>query len=65
MAKYENQIVPHGDLEIIHSGVGSPVRSNSKSHGGFDNDVATMNDILRHILGEEPAPLFNSRDLDY
>lgn len=65
MAKFEDRNARGGNPEIIHSGVGSPVRSNSKSHGGFDNDLATMNDILRHILGGEPVRLFSSRDLDF
>lgn len=37
----------------------------STSHGGFDNDPSTMNDILRRILNGEPARLFSSDDLDY
>ena len=41
-------------------------RSTSRSHGGFDNDVPTMNDILQRILGEpEPARRFTAWDLDY
>ncbi|MBI1424259.1 MAG: peptidase C1 [Gammaproteobacteria bacterium] len=37
----------------------------STSHGGFDNDPDTMNDILRRILGKKPAVQFNKQDLDY
>lgn len=31
-------------------------RTDSKSHGGFDNDRHTMNDILANILGKKPKP---------
>lgn len=65
MAKFENQITPGGNLELIHCGVGSPVRSNSKSHSGFDNDTDTMNDILRHIISGEPEGKFTKDDLDF
>ncbi|MEW5771175.1 MAG: C1 family peptidase [Pseudomonadota bacterium] len=39
--------------------------SQSRSHGGFDNDVATMNSVLHRILGAQPARPFNARDLAY
>ena len=29
-------------------------RSRSETHGGFDNDVATLNSILFRILGQRP-----------
>lgn len=37
--------------------------SRSDSHGGFDNDDATMNSILRQILGGEPPRAFKPGDL--
>lgn len=37
----------------------------SETHGGFDNDAATMNAVLSRILGKKPKPPFESRDLDY
>lgn len=37
----------------------------SKSHGGFDNDPATMNSLLRTILDDEPRQLFTESVLDY
>jgi len=37
----------------------------STSHGGFDNDPATMNDILARVLGAPPVRPFSKRDLDY
>lgn len=39
--------------------------SRSSSHGGFDNDVATMNSVLYRILGNAPLRPFNARDLAY
>lgn len=37
----------------------------SHSHGGFDNDCATMNSVLTRVLGSAPKRLFTSRDLKY
>ncbi|MDP1923555.1 MAG: hypothetical protein Q8K57_02080, partial [Thiobacillus sp.] len=37
----------------------------SHSHGGFDNDCATMNSVLTRVLGTAPKRLFTSRDLKY
>ncbi len=39
-------------------------RSASKSHGGFDNDPATMNDILKRVLGKKPKYPFTKAVLD-
>lgn len=53
--------------EFIYSG--SPKgkgRTESESHGGFDNDTDTMNDILRRILKrKQPDRLFSKQDLTY
>src|SRR5262249_17533314 len=43
----------------------SPNRSRSESHGGFDNDEATLNSVLYRILGKAPTRPFSSRDLTY
>jgi hypothetical protein len=37
----------------------------SHSHGGFDNDCATMNSVLTRVLGSLPKRPFTSRDLNY
>ncbi len=37
----------------------------STSHGGFDNDVLTMNHILQRILGKKPAVPFTAETLKY
>lgn len=43
---------------------GSP-QCDSRTHGGFDNDPATMNQVLTHILGGKPAHPFTARDLRF
>jgi hypothetical protein len=42
---------------------GAPGTSQSRTHGGFDNDKDTMNSILRNILGSRPKREFSERDL--
>ncbi len=46
---------------------GKQSRCLSREHGGFDNDPATMNDILKRILGSstEPMAWFTENSLDY
>ena len=39
--------------------------SQSSSHGGFDNDVATMTSVLHRILGGAPTRPFSRHDLNY
>jgi len=53
-------------LEFVYSnGVNGNPRTGATSHGGFDNDPATMNDILEHILGKSPKHPFRDDDLKY
>ena len=40
-------------LKFVYADGRNP-RSASTSHGGFDNDPNTMNDILTTILGKKP-----------
>ena len=56
-----------GRLEFIYSTgpEDSQSRTQAISHGGFDNDPATMNDILRNVLGKEPKRPFRKDDLEY
>ena len=37
----------------------------SHSHGGFDNDCATMNSVLTRVLDGAPGRPFTARDLNY
>ena len=39
--------------------------SQSDSHGGFDNDVLTMNSLLFRMLAKEPSRPFETRDLQF
>jgi hypothetical protein len=50
----------------VHYADGTPNKvTESTTHGGFDNDVATMNSLLRTILGSEPGHPFTEEILDY
>lgn len=52
---------------LVVAGVAGPDSSvsQSRSHGGFDNDPATLNSVLWRILGGTPKRLFTVRDLQY
>jgi hypothetical protein len=68
-------VVPDPDIEKLLNGrivvagekpaSGTYPYSESDSHGGFDNDAATMNSVMWHILGADPKKTFTSRDLQY
>jgi len=40
-------------------------RTSSLSHGGFDNDKLTMNDVMKTVLGKKPLFSFTDNDLDF
>lgn len=64
-SKKLQQAVP--GLEFVYS-EGDPAReprSLSKVHGGFDNDPATLNDLMRRVLGKKPKRPFTESDLKY
>ncbi|MGE0226627.1 MAG: hypothetical protein AB7S57_25385, partial [Acetobacteraceae bacterium] len=63
MQKFEDRVMGE-PFEICYADAGNP-RSRSTTHGGFDNDPATMNDIVRRVLKAAPARPFTDRDLDY
>lgn len=42
----------------------NPDRTGSRTHGGFDNDLRTMNQILKVILGGNPDRPFAKADLE-
>jgi Papain family cysteine protease len=54
-------------LELVRSegATVAAARCTASTHGGFDNDLATMNDLLRVILGAEPVTPFTPETLDY
>ena len=60
--KVFNDRFPMSDVTLRYS---PSAFSASKSHGGFDNDPVTMNNMLRRILGKKPRRPFNAGDLQY
>jgi hypothetical protein len=54
---------PPGRLEFVYSGASE--RSRAASHGAFDNDLATLNDLLAGVLGKAAGVPFRDDDLDY
>ncbi len=48
---------------VVSQGAQPGARTISTSHGGFDNDPFTMNDILRRILGDKPIQPFTDEIL--
>jgi hypothetical protein len=52
-------------VHVSHGRVAGSKRSNSESHGGFDNDPLTMNTVLQRVLGKKPAVPFTSDSLKY
>ncbi|WP_374313447.1 hypothetical protein [Dongia sp.] len=63
MEKFKDQIGTNL-AEVVYADKASTV-TRSTSHGGFDNDPFTMNDILRGILKKAPKRPFSIRDLDF
>ena len=60
--------VPHRPVFQIYTSDGTNSGSNktaSEKHGGFDNDVHTMNDVLRSVLRGAPEREFTKEDLNY
>jgi hypothetical protein len=47
--------VPGKSGHKIHYAGRAPSLTDSDTHGGFDNDRKTMNDILKNILGRRPS----------
>ena len=56
---------PKQQPQVHYSNGVSSTRTRSSSHGEFDNDVYTMNHILRSILGGRPKRAFTEQDLVY
>ncbi|BHH84100.1 C1 family peptidase [Desulforhopalus sp. 52FAK] len=52
-------------FEVSDGESSSPLRTSSETHGGFDNDSNTMNDILRTVLKSQPSMEFTEKNLDY
>lgn len=68
--KYRNRLgrLPGGNKLRFEVSTGSSrdnPRTTATTHGAFDNDVATMNDILKAVVGGKPDRPFTKEDLDY
>jgi hypothetical protein len=62
---FERDVDGRPSLVIAGKRGGAGNQSQSDSHGGFDNDRATMNSILHRILGHAPGRPFEDRDLQF
>ncbi len=51
--------------QFIYSNGLNGRRTRSTTHGGFDNDIYTMNHVLERMLGKKPKDPFTEEDLDY
>ncbi len=67
MQKHHDQLPKMKNMQLIYSQGenGSEIKSFSETHGGFDNDIKTMNDILLTVLNEIPRRAFTVSDLKY
>lgn len=55
MEKFKAGVPTKAGYKVHYAGR-SPSVTDSRTHGGFDNDRKTMNDILANILGKKPTP---------
>lgn len=65
MEKFKKDIVCSGNMPTMQYSNGSRGITQSTSHGGFDNDIHTMNHVLKRILKGKPAREFTKNDLDF
>lgn len=63
MEKYSKQLQKHKALNIYYSD-GKSAATASTSHGGFDNDLNTMNGILERVLGHKPKLPFTAKEME-
>lgn len=62
MEKYSSKLSGHKGLNRIYSN-GKKGNTRSTSHGGFDNDIYTMNALLGRILGAPPKYPFTDKEM--
>jgi hypothetical protein len=67
MKIHHKNMEKHNNLSLIYSEGknGGESRSFSETHGGFDNDINTMNSILKRILDNDIKRAFTDGDLEY
>ena len=63
MEKYARELPAEPGLKFFYSDGDSKVTT-STSHGGFDNDAATLNAIMTTILGAAPEQPFRPDEME-
>jgi len=63
MQRYSKKLADRTGLKFVYSD-GEQGRTTSTTHGGFDNDANTMNDILKSILGGKPPKPFTPDEME-
>lgn len=54
------------DVDMVYAGRSKKTVSDSDSHGGFDNDPASMNTVLKRVLNKSRPPhLFTEENLKF
>lgn len=62
MQRYSKKLPAHKGMSVHYSN-GKKGVTTSESHGGFDNDVKTMNTIMARILGKAPKQPFTENEM--
>ena len=62
MRTYSKDLRAHPNLELLYSN-GRSGRTLSTTHGGFDNDRTTMNDLLKTVLGRKAPREFTDQEM--
>lgn len=72
MKKYTDKLMKEAEVKALgdrlkfhYSNGRTSEFSKSETHGGFDNDLETMNSLLETILGTEPKLPFDKKSLGY
>ena len=65
MEKFKDKIIFSGKKPTMIYSNGNSGSTRSTSHGGFDNDIHTMNHILKRVLKGKILREFTADDLDY
>lgn len=63
MERYHHRLKKSPRPRFVISKEGKSGLSTSTTHGGFDNDMNTMNDVMRRILGGKPPLRFTKEEL--
>lgn len=61
MEKFQPKQQPANSTLVVASSASA--QSTSRSHGGFDNDVPSMNNLLQTVLGSAVKRLFKDEDM--